>query len=68
MIKREYFFRFRKFAGDGTGSYSDRSFTMTTQSIFPVTDELFKRATESSERSLADRPGEYVVCMAFNRL
>lgn len=68
MIKREYFFRFRKYAGDGTGSYSERSFTMVAQSLFQVTDELFKKATESAESALADRPGNQVLCMAFNRL
>lgn len=68
MIKREYFFRFRKYAGDGTGSYSERSFTMVAQSLFPVTDELFKKATESAENALSDRPGDQVLCMVFNRL
>ncbi len=68
MIKREYFFRFRKYAGDGTGSYSERSFTMVAQSLFPVTDELFKKATESADKALSDRPGTQVLCMVFNRL
>ena len=68
MIKREYFFRFRKYAGDDAGSYSERSFTMVAQSLFPVTDELFKKATDSADKALADRPGTQVLCMAFNRL
>jgi len=68
MIKREYFFRFRKYAGDGTGSFTERCFTMVAQSLFPVTDELLKKATESAENALSDRPGTHVLCMAFNRL
>lgn len=68
MIKREYFFRFRKYAGDGTGSFTERSFTVVARSLFPVTAELFKKATESAENALSDRPGAQVHCMAFNRL
>jgi hypothetical protein len=68
MIKRTYFCRFRKFSGDGTGSYADNSFTIVAESLFAEHQKTFEKATEWAADHLKNKLGNQVLCMAFNRL
>lgn len=69
MIKRSYFMRFRKFAGDGTGTYFDNSFISTTRSFFADESAVMDQGREFAAEHLKEKPGSSKpLCMAFNRL
>ena len=68
MIKRTYFMRFRKLAGDGTGSYADQSFTLDYRSVFQDIDHVISSGLEYAEKSLECEKGGDITMMVFNRL
>ena len=68
MIKRSYFALFRKNFDDGSGKYSENSFTIDVKSWTPKAADALKAAQLSANAKLSEYPGDNAFCVAFNRL
>lgn len=68
MIARKYFFSYKKYYDDGTGSFYYGHFTFLRISLFPDPSSVLEDCMERARENSSHIPGDHIHCIAFNRI